>query len=414
MEQRPPVAPAWDPAKVAGADRELRVRFERFSGALARTAGLEDVDVALGIVAREGRGLVCGSATLACAPDADGMWRGAIADAAGTRSASAALMEAARAGLSGADPGTGAASVVPGAAVVTSQTDPAGGMPCVLAVWFEVEAWTASPTRNEVLDAFTTHAAITLANARIYEAAGAALQHERDVVRQKDDFVAMVSHELRTPLTAILGSVSTLRRLGGPMDEERCVQLLDMADRQGARLTRLIEDLLRVAAAESDIEPSQLAPIDLVAFVSELEPELAEIAAGRLTVASECGDGVVRADVRKLRQILTNLVDNALKYAPDSPIEVVVHDCGGRRALSVVDHGPGIPEADRERVFDRFVQLDQSSTRSTGGTGLGLYLCQQLVRVQHGTLTISTTPGGGTTFTVALPGDHTPSEGNIR
>ncbi len=361
------------------------------------------MDDALGVVAQEAGNLLCGSMTLACAPDADGGWRGAVADRSGARSAAPALVEAARAGLAAADAGTGPASLVPGAEVVTSRTDSAGGMPCVIAVWLEVKPWIASLTRTEVLDAFTTHAAITLANARIHEAAGAALRHERDLVRQKDDFVAMVSHELRTPLTAMLGSVATLRRFDDTMDPARRVQLLDMAARQGTRLTALIEDLLSVAAAESDLEPSQLALVDLCAFVSELAPELAEISGGRLALPTAAGEAVVRADSGKLRQIVTNLVDNAVKYAPTGPIEVVVQRDGDRRSLSVVDHGPGIAEEDRERVFDRFVQLDQSSTRHAGGTGLGLYLCQQLARLQHGSIALSSTPGGGSTFTVALP-----------
>jgi signal transduction histidine kinase len=108
-------------------------------------------------------------------------------------------------------------------------------------------------------------------------------------------------------------------------------------------------------------------------------------------------------DEGKVRQIVANLVENAIKYAPEGPIQVTVDRLDDRVAVSVRDHGPGIPVADRERVFERFVQLDQSSTRRAGGTGLGLYLCRRMAETIGAELTLAAGDGGGAVFTLSLP-----------
>jgi signal transduction histidine kinase len=112
---------------------------------------------------------------------------------------------------------------------------------------------------------------------------------------------------------------------------------------------------------------------------------------------------------------VTNLVENAVKYAPTGPIEVAVRPAPGRGiALTVTDHGPGIAPADRARVFERFVQLDGSSTRTQGGTGLGLYLCRGLAELLEGELQLTDTPGGGATFSLTLPRSHSSSFASLR
>jgi signal transduction histidine kinase len=113
--------------------------------------------------------------------------------------------------------------------------------------------------------------------------------------------------------------------------------------------------------------------------------------------------GELFTDRSKLARILLNLVENATKYAPSGPIDLFATSAGAEVCFRVVDHGPGIPVADRARAFERFVQLDQSSTRRQGGTGLGLHLSRQLAQLLDGTLTLTETPGGGCTFSLALP-----------
>lgn len=111
----------------------------------------------------------------------------------------------------------------------------------------------------------------------------------------------------------------------------------------------------------------------------------------------------VRADRDHVTRVLINLVENAAKYAPDSPVELFAWERANMAVLAVVDHGPGIPEDERDRVFERFTQLDQSDTRLKGGTGLGLSIVRSLAETMHGTVRIEATEGGGATFVVELP-----------
>jgi signal transduction histidine kinase len=111
----------------------------------------------------------------------------------------------------------------------------------------------------------------------------------------------------------------------------------------------------------------------------------------------------VRADRDHLSRVLINLVENAAKYAPDSAVELFAWERAGKAVMAVVDHGPGVSESDRERVFERFIQVDQSDTRSKGGTGLGLSIVKSLTESMSGSVRIETTEGGGATFIVELP-----------
>ncbi|GAC1322721.1 MAG: hypothetical protein NVSMB16_16660 [Acidimicrobiales bacterium] len=118
------------------------------------------------------------------------------------------------------------------------------------------------------------------------------------------------------------------------------------------------------------------------------------------------GADVISTDPNKLRQVVTNLLENATKYAGEGPIEVSAREVADRIEIRVVDHGPGIAPEDRNRAFERFVQLDGSSTRSQGGTGLGLYLCKRVAELLEADLRLAETPGGGATFVVSLPRTH--------
>jgi signal transduction histidine kinase len=133
--------------------------------------------------------------------------------------------------------------------------------------------------------------------------------------------------------------------------------------------------------------------------------ETSVVTEGRVVATVRPTNGVVRTDEQKLQRILVNLIENAAKYAPDGPIEIEVMAAGARVVFFVTDHGPGIAPNDRERVFERFVQLDQSLTRARGGLGLGLYLCKQLAEVLDGELVLTQTPGGGCSFCLAVSRD---------
>jgi signal transduction histidine kinase len=217
--------------------------------------------------------------------------------------------------------------------------------------------------------------------------------------------VATVSHELRTPVAAIIGTIETVSRLGDRLDDERRANLLEGAIGYGERLSRVIEELLMVAAAEQSTSVVRATEVDLNHFVQQIVKETSVVTEGRVVATIRPVSGIIRTDEQKLSRILVNLIENAGKYAPDGPIEIEVMAAGARVVFFVTDHGPGIAAADRDRVFERFVQLDQSLTRSQGGLGLGLYLCRQLAEVLDGELVLTEAPGGGCSFCLAVSRD---------
>jgi signal transduction histidine kinase len=196
------------------------------------------------------------------------------------------------------------------------------------------------------------------------------------------------------------------------MTDEQRGQLFDMAVDQGGRLQRLIDELLLVAAAEHAEVQLQSERVEIDELIGSIVSATAASAGGRLVTGNETSySGAVPdsqansvvCDPSKVERILINLVENAAKYAPDGPIELRADFVDTDVRFSVVDQGPGIPERDRERVFEQFVQLDQSSTRRQGGTGLGLHLCRQLAELVDGHLVLEETPGGGCTFSLTIP-----------
>ena len=162
--------------------------------------------------------------------------------------------------------------------------------------------------------------------------------------------------------------------------------------------------------------PLELESVDVTELFASVAVDTAVLTEGRLVTASS-GVFAVTTDRSKTARILLNLVENAAKYAAAGPIELTATNRGDDVCFAVADHGPGIPAEDRERVFERFVQLDQSSTRRQGGTGLGLHLCRQLSELLEGRLSLGETPGGGCTFTLTLPAPapavHAPSPRDV-
>jgi two-component system phosphate regulon sensor histidine kinase PhoR len=220
-----------------------------------------------------------------------------------------------------------------------------------------------------------------------------------EVAQMKTDFVSTVSHELRTPLTSIIGSLDTVNRPELQPETATAQELLGTARRQAGRLQRLIDDLLVVSRIDRGAIPIHLETIRL----SDLLKEVANTVSIDPAVSVEPHDLAVEADKDHLSRIMINLVENAAKYASGSPVEIYAWDKEQRGIIAVVDHGPGIPEHEKERVFERFTQIDQSDTRSKGGTGLGLSIVRSLAEVMHGSVRVQETEGGGATFVVQLP-----------
>ncbi len=256
-----------------------------------------------------------------------------------------------------------------------------------------------SEDQLEQLGSLAAPAGLVLSQIGRYEAQADMTRRLEEVAKMKSDFVSTVSHELRSPLTSIIGSLDTVNRPELQPSEPTSQELLLSARRQAGRLQRLIEDLLvvsRIDRGAIPVHPESIALKEMFAEVNRvvsIEPAI--------TVDPE--DTMVEADRDHLSRILINVIENASKYAPDSPVEMFAWQNGGNAVIAIVDHGPGIPEEDRERIFDRFTQLDQSDTRSKGGTGLGLSIVQSLTQVMRGSIRIEDTEGGGATFVIELP-----------
>lgn len=394
------------------AQRAERLRVERLYAASSRLAPLAGLSDTLMSIAAEAREIGTGSAAICCAADATGVWTGVIVDDRGTSPASRRTMDLLRS-LAGAGgyaevaltslprPSRQALPAANHLVCVSPQADRAAEV--VLAVLREIPQDDQGERRTQALRAFASQAVTVVANVLLYEEVQDALRRQIDLNRQKDEFVATVSHELRTPLTSMIASIQTMQRLADRIEPEARQNLTDIGLSQGRRLKRLIEDLLMVAATDQRSVRCDVQPVDVPEFVSELAEEFAAAAGHRLRVEVAPGTAAVLTDRDKLRRILVNLVENAVKYAPDGWIDVHAEQSDDQLRLSVSDEGPGIPPADRERVFQRFMQLDQSSTRRQGGTGLGLHLSRELASVLSGRLSVTDAPSGGARFLLVLP-----------
>lgn len=408
-------------ARQAASQRDEHLRFERLYASSSRLSRLLDLDHAVAAVAQEASELLTGPWAVCAAQDVAGAWIGAAVGPEGSHRAPGELLGAlvdSAGELGGREvpaeslPAAVRAAYPRALSAAVQQTDATSPAPVLIMVLRDSVSGEDPPeSRLQTLAAFVTHASMAIGNARLLGEVEESLRQQVDLNRQKGDFVAAVSHELRTPLTAMLGSVQTITRLKDRLDDDGRDRLLVMASEQGARLKRLIEELLTVAAAERPGMDCRHEPIDLRRLLVDVRNELRGVTAGRVVLDVAGGTTRIASDRLKLQQILVNLVENAGKYAPEGPIEVDVRQELRATRISVRDHGDGIPAHDRQRVFERFVQLDQSSTRRNGGTGLGLYLCRQLAEALGGRLDLDEPEGGGCRFTLSLPtGDVTAAQ----
>jgi signal transduction histidine kinase len=242
-------------------------------------------------------------------------------------------------------------------------------------------------------------AATALQNARLLEQERAVVQRLQEADRMKSEFLAVVSHELRTPLSVIIGAARTLERRGDQIDEALRSEFISTLLKRGEQLQRLVEDLLEASRT------------------IVLRPDLVDLSnLGRAAVTDarklgtdctiEFGDGVpveVIADSGRLRQVVDNLLTNAIKYAPGA--EICVTTGSDRKAawLKVMDTGPGMTSEQLEKAFDRFYQADASEQRPSGGIGLGLYICRRIAEAHGGTIDLHSQEGKGTQATLRLP-----------
>ena len=222
------------------------------------------------------------------------------------------------------------------------------------------------------------------------------------------EFVANVSHELRTPITSIHGFVETLQD-GALEDPVAARRFLEIIAGQAERLGAIIEDLLLLSKAERDAELGALAPewCGVAGLVQTAVQTCAhKQEEKRITVTIDCPEGLqVRAQPNLLRQVVVNLLENALTYSPAGGTVVIAaaSDAAGRVHLRVRDHGCGIAPEHHARIFERFYRVDKARSRESGGTGLGLAIVKHIMQAHGGQVTVDSTPGQGSTFTVTLP-----------
>ncbi|HEX2051462.1 MAG TPA: HAMP domain-containing sensor histidine kinase [Actinomycetota bacterium] len=237
--------------------------------------------------------------------------------------------------------------------------------------------------------------------------AAAAEAHARsldELAHLKDGFITQVSHELRTPLTGVRGAARTLSTRARDLTDDQRELLVTMIDRQSARLTVLIEDILDFSKTEGGLV--QLAPteVDVESLIDAVVAGAVESGAPNVRAGSVPPGASLLCDRDKLTRALAKLVENAVKFsAPESPVVVSASDVDGWIYITVTDRGEGIPHEEQRRIFDSFHRAGTASTRVTEGIGIGLSIAEGLVRLHGGRIEVRSEPGEGSAFTICVP-----------
>lgn len=277
----------------------------------------------------------------------------------------------------------------------------------------------------KIMSALADQAVIAIENARLYsrirkfneelkKKVKAAVKHLKEandeltkLNRIKSDFVSMVSHELRTPLTSIKGYVSlVLDGDVGPINEQQ-KEFLSIVNKENQRLTTLISDLLDIQKIESGKMPFNFKEFSVNNFFKSYMKELGNLKANNnASITFSCPENlpVIKVDEDKIKQVLTNLISNAIKFSQPKPkIKIEVRNERDYLQVNVTDNGIGIDKKDIPNLFQKFYQIDSHSNRKAGGTGLGLSICKYIIKRHGGEIGVSSKPGRGSTFCFTLP-----------
>jgi two-component system sensor histidine kinase KdpD len=258
------------------------------------------------------------------------------------------------------------------------------------------------PAEGRMLASFAAQAALAVDQARSEEAWTKARALEA-TDRLRRALLNSVSHDLRTPLASVLASASSLLDPNVPLDEQERTQFLRTIEEEANRLARLVANLLDMSRIEAGAVDPRLAEVWLTDVVNPVVQRVRQTPSEQI-IAVNVPESLpsVLVDPVRLEQVLSNVLDNARRYAGDGLVRVDARRAGSGVELRVVDHGPGIPEGERERIFSHFYRLD-SQARPGGGTGLGLAICRGLLEAMSGRIWVETAPGGGAAFVVRLP-----------
>jgi two-component system phosphate regulon sensor histidine kinase PhoR len=233
------------------------------------------------------------------------------------------------------------------------------------------------------------------------------ITHVRKLENLRKDFVANVSHEIKTPLTAIKGSVETLQN-GALKDPADTIRFMNIIAKHSDRLNALVEDILSLSSIERDKERNELnmeavTIREIIDTAVDLCREKSE--AGKIRLEVNCPEDLEAEFDRTLfEQALVNLIDNAIKYSEqESQVEITAESQNRQLKISVRDYGCGIPKEHIPRLFERFFRVDKARSRKLGGTGLGLAIVKHIAQIHNGTVTVESTPGKGSCFTISIP-----------
>jgi two-component system phosphate regulon sensor histidine kinase PhoR len=247
-------------------------------------------------------------------------------------------------------------------------------------------------------------AGVEFGDGTVYAFRDATSEHRLEAIRA--EFVATVSHELRTPLAALHGASLTLTQRGQHLPPEMREKLLGMIAVQSKRLASLVEDILLAGQLDAGSLRVEREPFNAAAVARAAVDEARQRAATKAMLRVSTSDDLPRVlgDEGRTHQVLANLIDNAVKYSPaGSRVDVEVQREDSRVRFLVRDRGPGIPAAEQEHVFEKFYRLDPNHHHGVGGSGLGLYICRQLVASMHGRIWVESAPLRGSTFAFDLP-----------
>lgn len=253
------------------------------------------------------------------------------------------------------------------------------------------------------LTVFAEHAAVAIANARLYEREKRASARLADLDERRRDFLATITHDLKTPLTSILGYVRLLRRAADRITSEEAREFTETIERQGQRILEMIEQLIMATRLEEGAPTLSREALELKAIIKESVEAFRGVRGSR-TITERVPDDLptVYGDRSAVEHIMANLLDNAVKYSPDGTgIEVSVEAFPEEVRVSVTDDGPGIPDAALPHVFERYRRAEDTANGSS--VGLGLFIVRSLVQAQGGQVRATNVPGRGARITFSLP-----------
>ena len=265
----------------------------------------------------------------------------------------------------------------------------------------------------ELLETLADQSAVAIHNARLFRELEVKTEELEVASRHKSEFLASMSHELRTPLNAVIGfSDVLLERMFGDLNERQDEYLRDIRN-SGQHLLELINEILDLSKVEAGRMELELGPVSLPNAIDHglamvRERAVSHRIALELDIAADVG--IVWADELKVRQVLLNLLTNAVKFTGDGgTVAITARSVGDEVHVTVRDTGIGVAEPDQERIFEAFQRGGRTPQSSTEGTGLGLTLCKQIVELHGGRIWMTSRPGAGSTFAVALPLRHVPA-----